>query len=166
MVSIPICSATVAQQALQAVRAIQRMRRDPLEFGSDASFADQMVGMRDHAVLWIHVGAVIRRRLDIDDFAFGVPDQEVRRTAAIRLHHRQQSLVEGPGIQDFRQRTWNGLRNPLAPSRRVTRPLTHKPMPAAFTPILQPAMPASVKPTKSGLPFPGSDERLTRMTKT
>ena len=52
MVSIPICPLAVAQQALQAVRAIQRMRRDPLEFGSDASFADQMVGMRDHAVLW------------------------------------------------------------------------------------------------------------------
>ena len=101
MVSIPMVPAVSAQQALQSVGAIQGMRRDALEFGSDARLADQVIGVRHHAVFGIHIGAEIRRGFDVNDFAIGVADQKIRRTAAVGLHHRQQGLVECPGIQDL-----------------------------------------------------------------
>ena len=91
------------------------MRRDALELGSDARLAHQMIGMSNHAILRINIGAIIRSGLDVDDFPVGVPDQKVRGAATVRLHHRQQGLVECPGIQDLAAANMERLAESIGP---------------------------------------------------
>ena len=90
-----------AEQAFEAVGSIQGVGCDALELGSDARLAHQMIGMRDQPAVGIKVGAVVGRRLDVDDLSVGMTEQKIRGTAAIGLHDGEQSLVESPGIQDF-----------------------------------------------------------------
>src|ERR1700733_14699540 len=60
-----------------------------------------MVGVGHHPILGINVGAIIRRRLNVDDLAVGMSDQEIGGAATVRLHYRQQRFVERPGIQNL-----------------------------------------------------------------
>src|SRR5207247_654938 len=53
-------------------------------------------------------------------------------------------------------RTWNGFRRRDQESRSVTSPLIARPIPAPFTPIFAPAIPASVNPRLSGRPWRGA----------
>ena len=41
------------------------------------------------------------RRLDVDELAVGVANQEVGRAHAVGLDHRHDRLVEGPGVEDL-----------------------------------------------------------------